>query len=170
MIAGWIEFLEDQFWVLFFFVVYAYVVLMQQCWGHQLMQIRAQACEQWLGSGWSWRVEPGKKLRRTGAIFSSCGPVSCDKESINKSMDEMNHILNCGHEIKWSYEPRKFKRNLSNCVEKPEKSRTSAGFEPVTSRYRCDGLTNWAMKPLMLGAGHLWVHMFTGLKPRWSPE
>ena len=48
---------------------------------------------------------------------------------------------------------------LSNCVEKPEKVRTSTGFEPVTSRYRCDAQTNWAMKPLTLGAGHLWVLM-----------
>ena len=37
--------------------------------------------------------------------------------------------------------------------------RTSTGFKPVTSRYRCDALTNWAMKPLTLGAGHLWVLM-----------
>ena len=29
----------------------------------------------------------------------------------------------------------------------------------MTSRYRCDALTNWAMKPLTLGAGHLWVVM-----------
>ena len=35
------------------------------------------------------------------------------------------------------------------------------GFEPVTSRYRSDALTNWAMKPLTLGAGHLWVLMST---------
>ena len=40
--------------------------------------------------------------------------------------------------------------NLSNCVKKPETVRTSTGFEPVTSRYRCDALTNWAMKPLTL--------------------
>ena len=33
------------------------------------------------------------------------------------------------------------------------------GFEPVTSRYRCNTLTNWAMKPLKLGAGHLWILM-----------
>ena len=38
--------------------------------------------------------------------------------------------------------------------------RTSTGFEPATSRYRCDALTNWAMKPLTLGAGHFWVHNF----------
>ena len=34
------------------------------------------------------------------------------------------------------------------------KFRTSTGFGPVTSRYRCDALTNWAMKPLTLEAGH----------------
>ena len=34
------------------------------------------------------------------------------------------------------------------------KVRTWTGFEPVTSRYRYDALTNWAMKPLTLGAGH----------------
>ena len=30
----------------------------------------------------------------------------------------------------------------------PEQSGTSTGFEPVTSRYRCDALTNCTMKPL----------------------
>ena len=37
------------------------------------------------------------------------------------------------------------------------KSQDFDGFEPVTLRYWCNALTNWAMKPLMLGAGHLWV-------------
>ena len=32
--------------------------------------------------------------------------------------------------------------------------RTSTGFEPVISRYRCDAVTNWAIKQLILGAGH----------------
>ena len=63
-------------------------------------------------------------------------------------------------EVKWSYDPRSYERNFCNCVKNPEKLRTSTGFEPVTSRYRCDALTNWAMKPLTLGAGHLWVPMF----------
>ena len=67
--------------------------------------------------------------------------------------------MNCGYEIKWSYDLRSYERNFWNCVEKPEKFRTSTGFEPVTSRFRCDALTNWAMKPLTLGAGHLWVLM-----------
>ena len=30
-------------------------------------------------------------------------------------------------------------------------------FEPVPSQYPCDALTNCVMKPLTLGAGHLWV-------------
>ena len=56
-----------------------------------------------------------------------------------------------------------------NCVEKPEKFRTSTGFEPVTSRFRCDALTNWAMKPQTLGAGHLWVLMFPwGMNQWWN--
>ena len=41
-----------------------------------------------------------------------------------------------------------------------KKFRTSTGFEPVTSRLPVRCSTNWAMKPLTLGAGQLWVHMF----------
>ena len=33
--------------------------------------------------------------------------------------------------------------NVGNLLQKPEKKiRTSTGFEHVTSRYRCDALTN----------------------------
>ena len=71
---------------------------------------------------------------------------------------DMNHILNGGYEIMWSYDPRSYERNFSNCLEKPENFRTSTVFVSVTSRCRCDTLTNWAMKPLMVGAGNLWVH------------
>ena len=71
--------------------------------------------------------------------------------------------------IKWSYDPRSYERNSCNCVKKPEQFRTSTGFESVTSRYRCDALTNWAMKPLTLGAGHLWVPMFPwGMNQWWN--
>ena len=38
-----------------------------------------------------------------------------------------------------------------------KKCRTSTGFEPVTSRLPVRCSTNWAMKPLTLGAGHI-VH------------
>ena len=43
---------------------------------------------------------------------------------------------------KVSHDHRSYERSFSNCVEKPERVRTSTGFEPVTSRYRCDALTN----------------------------
>ena len=41
-----------------------------------------------------------------------------------------------------------------------KKIRTSTGFESVTSRLPVRCSTNWTMKPLTLGAGQLWVHMF----------
>ena len=51
--------------------------------------------------------------------------------------------------------------DLCNCVKKPEKK--IQDFYGVWTRdlaipVRCS--TNWDMKPLMLGAGQLWVHMF----------
>ena len=63
-------------------------------------------------------------------------------ESTNDMIYEMNHKSNCGYEIKCSNHLRSYGRNFCNCVEKPENFRTSTRFEPVTSRYRCDALTN----------------------------
>ena len=74
---------------------------------------------------------------------------------------ELELELTTLHQNQMKVDPRSYERNLCNCVKKPEKKfRTSTGFEPVTSRYRCDAPTNWAMKPLTLGAGQLLVHMF----------
>ena len=57
-------------------------------------------------------------------------------------MYEMNHILNCGYEIKGSYDPGSYERNFSTCVEKkPEKFRTSTEFKPVTSVQRSNQLS-----------------------------
>ena len=44
--------------------------------------------------------------------------------------------------IEVSHDHHSSERNLRNCAEKPEKVRTLTGFEPVTSRYRCDAVTN----------------------------
>ena len=33
--------------------------------------------------------------------------------------------MNCGYEIKGSYDPRSYERNFCNCINKPEKFRTS---------------------------------------------
>ena len=57
--------------------------------------------------------------------------------------------------VKWSYDPHSYECNFSNCIEKPEKFRTSTGFEPMPSRCRCGAVTHWPMKPLMLGVGQL---------------
>ena len=54
----------------------------------------------------------------------------------------MNHILNSRYEIVSSYAPRSYESNFRSCLEKPEKLRTSTVFVSVTSRYRCDTLTN----------------------------
>ena len=82
----------------------------------------------------------------------------------------VNYMYICSHERdecdgchikprKWNQTknyPRSCERNLCNCVRSLKKFRTSTGFEPVTL-VRC---SNWAMKPLMLGAGQLNDHMF----------
>ena len=57
-----------------------------------------------------------------------------------------------------SYDPHSYESNLCNCVYRSlKKVITSTGFRRVTSLYRCDALTNWAMKALTLGARHLWA-------------
>ena len=54
---------------------------------------------------------------------------------------------------------RRSERNLCNCVKKPEKKDFNGVWtRDLTIPVRCS--TNWAMKPLTLGAGQLWVHMF----------
>ena len=73
---------------------------------------------------------------------------------------EINHIRTAGKN-QMKNDPRSCERNLRNCVRRLKKNfRILTGFEPVPSRYRCDALIKWAMKPLMLGAGQLCVHMF----------
>ena len=59
-----------------------------------------------------------------------------NKDKFSRWLLEYNNVLN-----QVSHDHRSFERNLSNCEQKPEKVRTSTGFKPVTSRYRCDALT-----------------------------
>ena len=48
------------------------------------------------------------------------------------------------------------------------KSQDFNGVWTVSSRYWCDALTNWAMKPLTLRAGDLWVLMSPwGMNVKW---
>ena len=45
---------------------------------------------------------------------------------------EIFHTLNCGCEIKKAnnFDPHSYECNFCNCIWKPEKFRTSTGFEP----------------------------------------
>ena len=80
---------------------------------------------------------------------------------------------------KWSYDFRSCERNFCNfcnCVEKPEKFRTSMGFEPVTSLYRgCKNCKNcvhncedhsftWCHIAQLVRASHRY-HEVTGSNP-----
>ena len=63
--------------------------------------------------------------------------------------------------MKWKWrKDRRSERNLCNCGKKPEKIQDFNGVwtRDLAIPVRCS--TNWAMKPLTLGAGQLWVHMF----------
>ena len=85
---------------------------------------------------------------------------------------EINHIWTAEMNWKWRND-RRSERNLCNCVKKPEKQKIQ-DFNGVWTRnlaipVRCS--TNWAMKPLTLGAGQWWVHMFPWKKwVLWTAE
>ena len=52
--------------------------------------------------------------------------IKCEKDNQNQSLiwvtNDFLHLEN--------YDHRSYERNLSNCAQKPEKVRTSTGFEP----------------------------------------
>ena len=57
-----------------------------------------------------------------------------------------------------AWKKKRYESNLCNCLYRSlQKVRTLRGFECMALWQRCDGPTNWAMKPLTLGAGHLLV-------------
>ena len=57
---------------------------------------------------------------------------------MRSSLSSSHALLEMKCDMQISYEMV----SLSSCVQKPEKVRTLTGFEPVTSRYRCDAVTN----------------------------
>ena len=68
--------------------------------------------------------------------------------------------MNCGNEMKMKKWSSQWTQFMQLGKEAFKNFRTSTGLEPVTSRLPVRCFTNWAMKPLTLGAGQLWVHMF----------
>ena len=102
----------------------------------------------WLGSTWAI----SEQQLRLGKEIAEISYEPFFRESVSKKkmnsvpyrhsyfcqvIYEMFHILNCGFEIKEAMIIAVMNAILSNYVEKPEKVRTSTGFEPVTSRHRC---------------------------------
>ena len=61
-------------------------------------------------------------------------------------IDEINHILNCGYEIKLRYDPGSYERNFSNCVEKPEKLREAVQAIGAFMFFVCEKILK--MRPL----------------------
>ena len=59
---------------------------------------------------------------------------------------EMNHVLNCGYEIKWSYDLRSYERIFSTCVEKPgvwtSDTALPVRLQPLT--YQATDIGNWS--------------------------
>ena len=64
---------------------------------------------------------------------------------------EINHIWELRKWNQMKNDPRSCERSLYNYVRSLKKEiKTSTGFEPVTSQYRCDALTSQAMKLLIV--------------------
>ena len=61
-----------------------------------------------------------------------CDDIDDDDNDDDDMINEMNHILNCGCEIKWSYDRRSYERNFSNCVHRPEDFRNSSAGHNFT--------------------------------------
>ena len=82
------------------------------------------------------------------------------KEPVRNEFEVMWNISNIELRM-WnqvSYDPRSYESNLCNCIYRSlQKVSNLTGFKPVTPLHWCDALTNWALKPLTLGAGDLWV-------------
>ena len=72
--------------------------------------------------------------------------------------------MNCGNEMKMKKWSSQWTQFLQLRKEAWKKFRTSTGFELVTSRLLVRCSTSWAMKPLTLWAGQLWVQMFSWKK------
>ena len=71
----------------------------------------------------------------------------------------MNHII----VIRWSYDPQSYEHNFSKKILHREAWKIQ-GFNGVSTsdliQCQWEAITNWAMRPPMMRAGHLWVSYF----------
>ena len=92
------------------------------------------------------------KLEFHSLLAQSCNALYLTRASLSIKLE---FKINRSHDAD-SYQVQP---NFSNYIEKPEKFRASTGFKYVTSRCQYDTLTNWAMKPQIVGADLSWVHV-----------
>ena len=136
-----------------------------QLW-KQFMQLRIQKpakCQDFNGV---WTCDPATTVRCSNQLSYEATDVGSwsfvgRREPVRNECEVIIWNISYVELRMWnqvSYEPRMYNTNLCNCVyRRLKKVRTSMGFGRITLRYRCDGLTNQAMKQLTLGAGHFWV-------------
>ena len=131
----------------------------------QFMQLRKEAWKKIQDIKGVWT----RDLAITGAMLYQLSYEATDVGSrsivglyvaMKEMIYEINHIWTA--EMKWKWrDDRRSERNLCNCVKKPEKnSGLQRGLNPWPRDLPVRCSTDWAMKPLTLGAGQLWVHMF----------
>ena len=96
-------------------------------------------------------------------VFTACESLVGNVPKLMIIMFTLPHMLASQLTIIY-YEMKKWSSQLTQFMQLRReawiKFRTSTGFEHVTLRLPVRCSTNWAMKPLMLGAGQFWVHMF----------
>ena len=80
---------------------------------------------------------------------------------------EINHMWTADMKSNEEWSSQLWSQFLQLRKEAWKKFRTSTGLEPVTLAIPVRRSTNWAMKPLTLGAGQFWVHIFPWKIWRW---
>ena len=135
-----------------------------RCSETQFMQLRKEAWKKNSGLQNPWPRDyqcdglPSYEATDIGSwsIVGSYVPVK--EVSVNDIWNKS--YMNAEKEMKWRNNRRSEMQFMQLRKEAWKKFRTSTGFEPMTSWLLVWWSTNWAMKPLMLGAGQFWVHMF----------
>ena len=124
--------------------------------------LRMSGCQEGLNL---WPRDTGLKLQRTELWSHWCWELLIYGLWVLRRLCGMKVKLYIKYLIYWTvvvlsselWSLQLWNQFMQLRIKKPQRVRTSRGFKPLTSRYRFDALTNWAMKALMLGAGHLCV-------------
>lgn len=94
----------------------------------------------------SFRERMSNKMYKVTILDGSEIFLDVIKGLMDEMIYEINHILNYRYGIKWSYDPHS--HNFSNCIEKPDKFRTSIWHIGQACRGtldRCVGRYVWSV-------------------------